>query len=287
MFLFFMDPMVHGSAVRRLQEMLLGLGFDVGKYGPDGWFGTDTLEAVLNWQLARNLPPSGVVTDEVWKQLEKDSMSRGTCIPIVKLDQLGGIVDTRGEHPHPKWFRQDRSPRSWDDIDGVTVHQTACILSDRPSRWGTLNAHIGIFRDGTIIIVNDPTDFIWHAQGFSHKTIGIEYNGNFPGIEGNPRTHWAPGGKMCSLTPQQIAATPVLFKWLKKQFDDNGAKWKYVYAHRQATKDRRADPGSEIWQKVAMPWIEELGASDGGPDFLYGTGRTIPKEWNPNYTSKY
>lgn len=281
----FLSSKMYGAAVRRLQEMLVQAGYDVGEKGCDGWFGLDTLEAVLAYQLDRNIPASGVVQQATWDALEHDSTSKSTDAATgITAD---GIIDTRGKHPHPSLYREGRSPRPWAIINGVTVHQTACILADRPSRWDTLNAHIGVFRNGSIIIVNDPTDFIWHAQGFSHTTIGVEYNGNFPGIEGNPRTWWAPGGTMCSLTPQQEAATEVLFKWLKKQFDDNGAEWKYVYAHRQASKDRRADPGQEIWQKVCMPWIEALGASDGGPDFKYGSGRPIPKEWNSAYSSSY
>ena len=102
-------------------------------------------------------------------------------------------------------------------------------------------------------------------------------------MEGNPKTLWEKGGASCTLTEQQLAASDVLFNWLREQFARNGATWKYVYAHRQSSGDRRADPGSEIWSKVALKWIKELGASDGGRKFFYGSGRRIPREWNPEY----
>lgn len=281
MFLYLTYPMLRGPVVVRVQEMLTELGFSVGRCGPDGWFGLDTMAAVLDFQTKHGLSQSGVVLDADFRKMEEllsEKSEDGTP---------GLIVDLRGTHKPPKLFRKERSPIPWKKIIGVTLHQTACLLAENPKRWYTLGAHIGVLRNGTVYIVNDPQDFIWHAQGFSHVTIGIEYNGNFPGVEGDPRTWWKAGGGMCNLTDEQLAASDVLFDWIKAQFDANGQKWKVVYAHRQASKDRRADPGSEIWQKVGSKWIERLGATDGGPDFVYKTGRPIPKEWNKDYYNPY
>ena len=286
MFLYYTDPMLRGPAVRRLQELLLELGYDVGPYGADGAFGEDTLRAVMAWQgsspgLTSPRRPTGVVDDKVWDALEQQVSA--SCPPRNSFD----IIDTTRDHDHPRLYRAARSPRPWAQITGVTLHQTACILADRPGRWGTLNAHVGVFQDGAIIVVNKLTDFIWHAQGLSHTTIGVEFNGNFPGVAFDRRTWWPPGGPMCELTPGQLAAIPRLFEYLKAEFEAHGSTWKHVHAHRQASKDRRADPGQEIWREVAIPWIEALGASDGGPDYTYGTGRPIPHEWNPAYPSRY
>lgn len=202
------------------------------------------------------------------------------------------IHDLRTDHSPPKLLRQ-KWYRSWQGssprvIRGVTLHQTGCELSNNPARWNNLNAHIGITRNGQILFLNDLRAFIWHAQGLSHSDIGIEFAGNFEGIQGQINTLWKPGGGPHRLTDEQLrAANEELFPWLLEQFEDNGGKWQYVHAHRQACADRRADPGSEIWQRVCMVWIEKLGASDGGPDWKYGDGRAIPREWDPSYSARY
>ena len=49
-----------GEAVRAMQEALLGLGFDLGKWGADGEFGRATEAAVAAFQRERGLPETGV-----------------------------------------------------------------------------------------------------------------------------------------------------------------------------------------------------------------------------------
>lgn len=290
MYLFLTDPMIRGSAVKRVQEMLSFCGYDVGEWGPDGIYGRDTVRAVLRYQQStrRNLRANGVVDAATWNALEDDVQSR-TLPEDVQSKKLGPgvILDITKEHNKPKLYRHHRSPRSWSKIEGVTLHQVGCNLSENPSRWYSLNAHIAVLKSGTILIVNDLTDFIWHAQGFSYNTIGIEFNGNFYGDENDITTWWVAGGESAILTSGQYQASKYLLKYLRAQFEKNGAKFSKIFAHRQSSKDRRADPGSEIWRMIAMPWMEETGATDGGPDYVYGTGRPIPKNWNKSYTHKY
>ena len=138
-----------------------------------------------------------------------------------------------------------------------------------------------------LIIVNDPTDWIWHAQGLSRNTIGIEIEGNYCGIEGDLQTLWKGGGGPHHLNPQMIQAIGKAFEWLTNQFEQNDKLWKGVYAHRQSKNTRIADPGEEIWKTVALPWMTVLGAYDGGPECKFGTGRPIPTEWDSNRTAKY
>ena len=49
-----------GEAVRAMQEALLGLGFDLGKWGADGEFGRATEAAVAAFQRERGLPETGI-----------------------------------------------------------------------------------------------------------------------------------------------------------------------------------------------------------------------------------
>jgi hypothetical protein len=195
------------------------------------------------------------------------------------------IVDLRGKHPSPAQYERKRRPAA---VSGVTLHQTACIMSDKPSRWYTLNAHEGVTRHGLAYIVNDPVDFIWHANGLSRQTIGIEICGTFPGIEGDLSTLWGDDSEPSSLTDDMITAFDQLMWWNTQWFTDNHVSFENIFAHRQSSDTRRSDPGSEIWKTLALPWMRTLGIDDGGDGYKRPKhGRPIPREWNSKYTSKY
>ena len=49
-----------GEAVKELQEALIAAGYDVGKKGADGIFGSETLSAVRAFQGDRGLTPDGI-----------------------------------------------------------------------------------------------------------------------------------------------------------------------------------------------------------------------------------
>jgi len=276
-------PLMNSPAVTRLQEQLASLGYDLGRHGPDGVYGEDTAAAVRAFQRAAGLAVTGKVDAEVTApQLDAALKARE--------ERAIAIVDRRGLHAPPQLYAAKLSPRAWTGegenvIRGVTLHQTGCLIADRPQRWDTLNAHIGVLRDGTIVLVNPLESFIWHAQGLSHATIGIEFNGAFEGVAGRADTRWAQGA--LRLTPEQLRGAELLLGWLKEQFATHGGTWTLVHAHRQSYAARCGDPGSEIWQKVGLPWIAALGGSDGGAGWKVGTGRPIPREWNEQYDASY
>jgi len=60
-----------GDSVRKLQEMLIELGFSVGPDGADGDFGANTYSAVRRFQIENHLTVDGIVGDETWDALEK------------------------------------------------------------------------------------------------------------------------------------------------------------------------------------------------------------------------
>lgn len=193
------------------------------------------------------------------------------------------IIDISDDYPIlPPNIYVPANYRSWIGngrkvITGVTLHQAGCLMTDTPDRMKTLKAHISVLRRGDIVIRNKLRWFIWHAQGFSWNTIGIEFNGLFEGVQGDPRTNPDPGKPTQRLTDEQVrAANEELLPYLQEQFSVNGGQWKFVHAHRQSCKDRPHDPGSEIWQRVAIPWIQKTGATEGK---IYGTGRSIPQNW--------
>ena len=58
-----------GSAVKKLQLLLIGLGYDCGPDGADGDFGPNTLDAVKRYQTANGLAADGVVGSATWTSL--------------------------------------------------------------------------------------------------------------------------------------------------------------------------------------------------------------------------
>ena len=60
--------------------------------------------------------------------------------------------------------------------------------------------------------------------------------------------------------------------------ENMGGKIKYIGAHRQSYGVKESDPGSLIWQLVALPMMEELGLSE-APTLERGS--PIPEAWDP------
>lgn len=57
------------ETVRSIQLLLKARGFDIGKSGVDGTFGSDTEYAVRKFQEAHGLPITGIVERQTWEQL--------------------------------------------------------------------------------------------------------------------------------------------------------------------------------------------------------------------------
>lgn len=244
-------PFMHGPAVVRLQEFGDQLGFD---YGPnDGVFGSATEQVVKDLQTHLKLPVNGVCDDVTWAaiiaHLDKE------IPPSFRLFQTVGFLDNT-KHDHPKLYAR---PRVWADISGITLHQTGCRMPEDPMKWKNLNAHIGATSKGVTVLCNPLTDMIWHAQGLSQRTVGIEIAGNFYGVEGNEATLWKGGGDAAVLNDDQIDAVNRGIEWILAQFKAHGAVCKGIFAHRQSSKTRHGDPGSAIWEKIAIPWMNKLG----------------------------
>ena len=58
-----------GNITKLAQERLISLGYDLGKYGADGDFGTDTYNAVVKFQKDNGLTPDGIVGQNTWRKL--------------------------------------------------------------------------------------------------------------------------------------------------------------------------------------------------------------------------
>jgi len=127
---------------------------------------------------------------------------------------------------------------------------------------------------------------IWHAQGLSKNTIGVEIAGNYPGIMNRPETLWSGGGPACSLSPVMLQGADMIRNDIEFRFQEAGQVWEFLYAHRQSSDTRRADPGEEIWKQIALRWSRLSGCVI-QPQYKRGTGQELPSEWCPDYPGRY
>lgn len=271
-----------GDEVRKLQQALEELGYPLPRWGADGVLGTETLDA-----LAHLLHDHG-------KQAEVDAdtvtaaelayvyaLRDALRIPLAPPVPADRFFDVRSEAARRYVIRR----RTWQEVTGICLHQTACNLGERPQRWATVGAHLGITREGKVVWMHDLDYAIVHGNGFNTHTVGIEMDGMYAGIEGNLETFWRPPGQPDrqpqSPTAELVEAAKQTVKWICSEVERHGGKVTSLVAHRQASNERQADPGSALWKAVALPLHRELALSDGGPGFKIDTGFPIPEAWDP------
>ena len=178
------------------------------------------------------------------------------------------------------------SSRTWKQITGITLHQTACNMGERLERYDGIGAHFVVTRAGKVLWMHDLDLIVVHGNGWNNRCVGIEIDGLYAGVEGDPRTVWndpsTPFREVAQELPES-AAGPArqLVRWIVEEVRRHGGACTKLVAHRQASKDRRDDPGSAIWQRVALPLHAELGMDDGGVGFTIGDGYPIPEAWDP------
>ncbi len=175
--------------------------------------------------------------------------------------------------------------RDWSKVTGICLHQTACVLGENPPRWDTVGCHVGVTRSGKVIWLHDFNKLVVHGNQWNSQTVGIEIDGMYEGVEGDIKTFWRPK-EQPNLQPQRpteeaMAAVRDLIRFICQEVEKNGGHVRALVAHRQASENRRNDPGSAIWKRVALPMSEELNLNDGGPGFKLSTGYPIPELWDP------
>jgi hypothetical protein len=203
-------------------------------------------------------------------------------IPAEAYPRPVGLVDMRLSSSNKHVYGK----RAWRNVTGICLHQTACLLGERPGRWESVGAHIGITRGGQVLWLHPFDSLVAHGNGWNARTIGIEIDGLYAGVEGDPATVWDDPTTPVRESGMELpvaatAAARHTIHWICSEVAKKGGEVRALVAHRQASANRRNDPGSEIWQRIAMPAISELGLWDGGAGFKIGEGRPIPEAWNP------
>jgi uncharacterized protein YcbK (DUF882 family) len=195
---------------------------------------------------------------------------------VWKLGPLKGGTNKQGRI----WYKKDepRSPRKQTAIDSIVLHHMAYNIGNEVNLYKKVGAHYIVTADGQIAQLYNDLDFLNASNGFNSRSVAIEFAGNFP----DHRYHWwrdrkskSPIPDRCYLTPSQIRAGRCLLATLKARLPGI----KYLYAHRQSSKDRANDPGPDVWFNIGEWALTNLNLTDGLPRTHVGTGQPIPKNW--------
>lgn len=274
-----------GPAVKRIQELLNMAPFprdaNTNTLIEDGNFGPLTRYQVKLFQGFMDLTNDGIVGPDTQSALYNlYGVGVNDHYWHIQYDGVE-VVDGRDINKPPSNFHGTIR----NNINSVMLHQTGCGMPSSPKFWQKVNAHCGVLQDGTIVLMHEFDKLIWHGNALSPQSIGIEIEGNMRGVEGLDHTYWKPGGGPHSLTEAQIEAlNGALFYIIKDYMNDEGYKWEYVWAHRQSSKSRQADPGSKVWKEVGLVWQERLGV---GPSWESHNGYEIPQSWDPDSPCDY
>lgn len=208
----------------------------------------------------------------------------GTVVNTSKTERVGSGIRTVVRDPST--------------IDGVCIHQTACVfgpLSHPERRWRrALNvpAHVTAFRDGVYAQSAPLLWFLYHGNALSGRTLGLECEGQYPGLLDDPKTprredersFW--GDEPTPLTPEAIECFRAALRHLVEGGRRLGCPIAHVWAHRQANGGKPSDPGQAVWTEVAEWGCRELGLTARYAD-VWRDGKPIPKAWAPGATAPY
>jgi len=227
----------------------------------------------------------GLDDDDI-DSLEKVASKEGT-INIVPKEYL--FIDLTKE-PRTKDRGKSQGKRDWKNVKGITLHQTAVDFGTNPMRLLNVPVHGATLKDGKIVLLHTPTAYMWHAHSLNKYDVGIEVSCRTAGVHGVERTFWRSKREIdakktyedlvADPTEIQLEATKELCRYYIRLVEENGGKIEFIHAHRQGHKSRVGDPGSLIWQKVAIPIMEEFGLSCGPIGWKVGSGNPIPEIWD-------
>lgn len=264
------------AQVRYLQEALLAQGYALPRWGADGSLGPETIGALETWAAdhREQLPP-GVQLEQLAQLVVAAAPS---LPPLVVPGQR--ILDVRTAHPGRA--RKGRNP--WTRIDTCCLHQMACRGPGGWERWRDLASHFAVLAEGRAAWLYDLDALLWHGHGWNGRSVGLEFEGWFAGVEARPETLWAPPHAPAArrrsmiLSAEQAEAGREAVRLAVATVAAHGGRVRYLAAHRQSCAEKVSDPGEQIWQAVALPMKAELGLATAPT--LSG-GRPIPEAWDP------
>ena len=278
------------SKVKELQRALIRLGYPLDRWGADGQVGSETLAAIAEFCEDNELgcehdTDDGIIrgwlVEKIISEAKDDSPESHPLIEDVRADE------------YQKWTRRNKIT----SIDTICLHQMAVKDSDDKGwhRWRRLAIHwvVTCGDYAKAYQLHDVDLRVPHGHGWNGRSVGFEFEGYFSGIGTEERYFWKPKSrpnrKPMIPTEQQIEAGKAAIRLTVEQVAALGGEIKFIGAHRQSYGMKSSDPGSLIWQGVALPMIEELGLAEAPtlPHHKY-PGKPIPEAWNPaNVGVKY
>lgn len=175
--------------------------------------------------------------------------------------------------------------RKPNQIDGVVIHQTGCSFGVTAAQMkasdGNRNlakhrralgvaAHMTAFDTGFAVLAHPLDWYVFHANALNARSLGIEIEGLFPELIGDRELL---GGPLLKAAKDGLS-------YLVHKGREQKMPLRWVWAHRQSSLTRPADPGEEIWRKLVLDFaVPTLGLVP-QPDFITG-GKALPAEWLP------
>jgi peptidoglycan hydrolase-like protein with peptidoglycan-binding domain len=258
----------------------------------DNALDTATKNAIGDFQNKNNLPVTKNLDATTERALlEADALARSKGTPT---ESATAAVISAAKTKIEDWTKKavnnkpqfilntHRDPRK---VFALVLHHMAFkrrnIKSKKysdPESYLATGAHCCILFDGRIIQLHAFSRMIWHSNCTSGGSVGVEFEGNFPNVNGKWWVYKDDKGNIIrnddKPTQAQYEAGRFLASYLKCVMGITR-----ILAHRQSSKDRENDPGPDVWYNVGQWSIDKLGLSDGGPTSQCGDGKPILPEW--------
>lgn len=280
---------------KQVQLALLAMGYKLPRWGADGHWGKETEAALARFaddhscdepETSGEWMAAAVLALDVWATVEEVGNFPGLDMrPYADADDIAGR-------------------RKWADIDSILMHQTACVFGGaKEQRLAKVAINGAVTVKGEALRIHDPLTWVWHAQGYSARSYGIEVEGNYEGVLGDDSSFWRPSSKPnlqpTELTDAMVRAGQSLCRWVIRTVEAHGGQVKYMLTHRQAYPSKPSDPGEAIYKGICLPIMEEFGLGGGDQyraSYSYTSkgkrkhvkpGAPVPVEWNPEMPTGY
>jgi len=167
-------------------------------------------------------------------------------------------------------------------ITGITVHQTACVfgpagdLVKRHRRALDVPSHALAFRDGVVGVAYPALWYMYHGNGLSAFSLGLEIEGHYPEFLD---LHSVSGVGKDVLDILTVETARAGIKYLYDEGKRLGCPLEFVWAHRQSNGEKPADPGAGIWQAVVLDYAVAVLGLKAQETKTWGDGKAIPASW--------
>lgn len=154
------------------------------------------------------------------------------------------------------------------------LEKTAERLALHQRFWKAEYHYIGLL-NGDVLYNNQISRYTFHGSGGNSKLIGVSGEGNFPGLESKRKK------KHHGWDPHTIETNRGAIRLAVLDSRKRGAPVERLYAHRQYSGGRIADPGEGWWKEIGIPMAKEL-SLERMIFQKFGKGREICREWDPD-----